>query len=56
MMMMNSIKATSHQVCCIVAKFLGYDARPISYIRTLRYKATVDATGKVNSYVGNFRT
>ena len=24
MMMMNSIKATSHQVCCIVAKFLGY--------------------------------
>ena len=44
MMMMNSIKATSHQVCCIVAKFLGYAARPISYIRTLRYKATVDAT------------
>ena len=43
-MMMNSIKATSHQVCCIVAKFLGYAARPISYIRTLRYKATVDAT------------
>ena len=44
MMMMNYMKATSHQVCCIVAKFLGYVARPIPYIRTLRYKATVDAT------------
>ena len=44
MMMMKPIKATSHQVCCIVAKFLGYVARPIPYIRTLRYKATVDAT------------
>ena len=41
---MTSIKTTSHQVCCIVAKVLAYAARPIPYIRTLRYKATVDAT------------
>ena len=52
MMMMTSIKTTSHQVCCIVAKFLGYAARPIPYIRTLRYKATMDATN--NPLPGSF--
>ena len=55
MMMINSIKTTSHQVCCIVAKFLAYAARPIPYIRTLRYKATVDATAIPRIAICQFR-